>query len=95
MAAYEKARMTVAARGHRSAACQGEIGEGEPRDDKQGEVVHVLVRAQHERSRDGEREVEPRLVRSPAQGKCNERQQEKEDHARGSPASGQRLENVP
>jgi hypothetical protein len=56
--------------------------------------VDVLMRAQHQRCRDGEGEVEPWLVRTPAQRQCGQHKQKQEDHERRSRAAWQHLKDV-
>ena len=58
--------------------------------------MNVLVRAQYQRRGDGEREIEPRLVRPPAERKGHQRQKNHQDHKRDDLSAARKdLEDVP
>src|SRR5216684_6897309 len=76
-------------------AGQGEVRERERGNHQERQVVHVLMRAQDQRSCDCECEIEARLVGPPAQGQryeCQQQDENRQSHALA--AAGHRLENV-
>ena len=77
------------------AAAQRQVGQRESGNHEQRQVVHVLVRTEHQRGGHRQCEVQARLVRPPAQGDRHQRQEPDQDREGDHlSASGQDLEDV-
>src|SRR5207245_10798227 len=76
-------------------ASERKVGESESRNDQKRQVVHVLMWAQDQRSRDRQGEIESRLVWPPAQRESHQSQEQDENGQRQALAAARHsLEHV-